>query len=588
MSKNYKSCFFKVLILIGFFTNYSCGDMESIHEDYLQGEQVYAGKLDTLKIRPGYYRAQLEGQTQFLGNSNQIIIEYDEQTDVYEINPENIENGIYTMILPNLDEKSYEFNVTTQDELGNLSVSQTVAGSSVGDIFVLDQGPRELVDFTFEDDGMYANFIGNAQSENVIFTVLDYENELDEISRDTLFFEDNRKKLHQNKPNGNIITTSVIQSGLNGIDSIALEPLNYIMPELPYTLLNKNYIRLVGMPSDNTGTFNNANPYEYLFDNNSDWNGDDTFTFNSGPNSNPSHFTVDLGVMTDLRRIDFNFIDPNIDSSNNPTLIQVWGRDNINFAETNSSNENDFINAGWVLLTEQEIMGSETDNSSIIFPSSSSQKRFIRIRTVSSVGGEGVKYTELTFYGQNISAVNLDKSEFSLLNLVSDNPGTFYGAQPQDYLFDNNTLNSGNTYGYHSGENALPGHFTIDLGISTYLSDVELDFRPSWSSFNNNTPTHLEIWGRLDLINSETFPEFESFENSVVSEPVTTETFENAQWVLLKSFTLNGENNSSIEFEIDNLVKSRFIRIRYLDTVGGSACQFIEIGFSGFGIFPID
>ena len=102
MIKNYNRCFFKVLILVGFFTNYSCGDMDSIHEDYLQGEQVYAGKLDTLKIRPGYYRAQLEGQTQFLGNSNQIIIEYDDQTDVYEINPENIENGIYTMILPNL------------------------------------------------------------------------------------------------------------------------------------------------------------------------------------------------------------------------------------------------------------------------------------------------------------------------------------------------------------------------------------------------------------------------------------------------------------------------------------------------------
>ena len=82
----------------------SCGDIDSIHEQYLQGEQVYAGKLDTLKIRPGYYRAQLEGQTQFLGNSNQIIIEYDDVTDVYEIEQNNIENGIYKMILPNLDE----------------------------------------------------------------------------------------------------------------------------------------------------------------------------------------------------------------------------------------------------------------------------------------------------------------------------------------------------------------------------------------------------------------------------------------------------------------------------------------------------
>ncbi len=159
-----KYSFLKILISLIVILFVSCGDIDSIHEQYLQGEQVYAGKLDTLKIRPGYYRAQLEGQTQFLGNSNQIIIEYDDVTDVYEIEQNNIENGIYKMILPNLDEKSYEFTITTQDEIGNLSVSQTVAGFAIGDVFVSDQDPREIIDFSFEDNGTYANFYGNAQS----------------------------------------------------------------------------------------------------------------------------------------------------------------------------------------------------------------------------------------------------------------------------------------------------------------------------------------------------------------------------------------------------------------------------------------
>ena len=35
----------------------SCGDMDSIHQDYLDGPEVYAGKLNTLKVRPGYYIA---------------------------------------------------------------------------------------------------------------------------------------------------------------------------------------------------------------------------------------------------------------------------------------------------------------------------------------------------------------------------------------------------------------------------------------------------------------------------------------------------------------------------------------------------
>ena len=584
MGKRY---FFKILILIGFFTNYSCGDIDSIHEDYLQGEQVYAGKLDTLKIRPGYYRAQLEGQTQFLGNSNQIIIEYDEQTDVYEINPENIENGIYTMILPNLDEKSYEFNITTQDDLGNLSVSQIVAGSAVGDIFVSDQDPREIDNFTFEDDGTYANFFGNAQSENVIFTIIDYENESDGVSKDTLFYSDSRVKIEQYKPLGNLQTTSIIQSGLDGIDSLALTSLNYTMPDLPYSILDKNYIRLVNMPSDNPGTYNNATPSEYLFDGNADWNGNDMFTYNSGPNSIPSHFTIDLGVNTVLRRVDIDMMNPDVDSSSNPTGIQVWGRENLDFAQTASSDEDLFINAGWVLLHEEQIDGENLETASFIISPDFSPKRFIRIRTTSSVNNDNVKLTELTFYGEDVESIELDKSSYVLQNMPSDNPGTFYGADPLNYLFDNNTLYSGDSYGYHSGENAVPGHFTIDLGTSTYLSDVKLDFRPTWS-FSGNTPNQLEIWGRADITDAETLPEFESSGNNVISDPVSTESFENAGWILLQSQTLDGQNTNNIEFEIENLVKSRFIRIRYVNTVQNSACQFIEIGFSGFGSFPVD
>ena len=565
----------------------SCGDMDSIHDDYLQGEQVYAGKLDTLKIRPGYYRAQLEGQTQFLGNSNQILIEFDEQIDIYDIDTDNINNGIYTMILPNLEEKSYEFTVTTQDELGNLSVSQVVAGSAVGDIFVSDQDSREIIDFSFEDDGTYANFFGNAQSENVIFTIIDYENESDEISRDTLFYDDSRIRIEQFKPQGNLQTTSVIQSGLNGIDSISLSPLNYNMPDLPYTILDKNYIRLVNMPSDNPGTYNNANPEEFLFDNNIEWNGDDTNTYFTEPGSIPHHFTIDLGVNTVLRRVDIAMIDPEIDPSFNPTGVQVWGRENLDFAQTASSEENLLIDAGWVLLHEQQIDGENLSGASFIIDPNISSKRYLRLRTTSSVGNESIKLTELTFYGEDIEPVDLDKSMYVIQDMPSDNPGTFYGADPSTYLFDNNTLYSGDIYGYHSGENAIPGHFTIDLGISSYLSGARLDFRPNWS-FNGNTPNEIEVWGRMDIIDAETLPEFESSANTVISEPVTTESFENAGWILLHTQSIDGQNTNNIEFEISSLVKSRFIRIRYTDTVGGSGCQFIEMSFSGYGSFPIN
>ena len=575
----FKISVFTILLFI-----VSCGDIDSIHEQYLQGEQVYAGKLDTLEVKPGYYRAQLEGQTQFLGNSNQIIIEYDDQTDIYDINEDNFQNGIYKLILPDLEEKSYEFTVTTQDEIGNLSVSQIVAGFAIGDIFVSDQDPREIIDFSFESDGAYANFYGNAQSENVIYTLVDYENEQQQITRDTVFFDDSKLRLQQFKPEGILNTTSVIQSGLNGIDSIELAPLNYVMPDLPYTELNKNYMSLVNMPSDNPGTYNNANPQEYLFDDITSWNGDDTFTYNSGPSSIPSHFTVDLGVMTTLRRVDINMIDPEIDPSSNPTNVQIWGRDNLLFAETPVGDNDDFINSGWVLLHEEQINGSTSNYSSFIVEPLSSLKRFIRIKTTSSVNNQSVKITELSFFGENIAPVELDKSDFSIVNMPSDNPGTAYGANPSLYLFDNNSFYSGDEFGYHSGENAVPGHFTIDLGASTYLQKLNFEFRPTWS-FNGNTPTQIEIWSRSNLENAETGSNFEILDNEVVSEPTSSEELIASNWILINSSNIDGQSVSNVELEINSEIKSRFIKIRYVNTVGESACQIIEIGALGFGSF---
>ena len=54
----------------------------------------------------------------------------------------------YSVIIEDLDEGSYEFNVYTQDPNGNLSISQTVAGSVIGDEFISDQNPREVLDYS--------------------------------------------------------------------------------------------------------------------------------------------------------------------------------------------------------------------------------------------------------------------------------------------------------------------------------------------------------------------------------------------------------------------------------------------------------
>ena len=556
-----------------------CGDIESIHKQYLNGEIIYAGRLDTLTIRPGYYRAQLEGYTQFLGNSDQLIIEFNGAIQTFDINDND---EIYAALLSDLNEESYEFSVTTQDPDGNLSIPQFVAGFAIGDEFVSNQDPREITGYSFDSDGNYVNFSENAESEYVIFTTIDYENEANEIVRDTAFFEDNRIKLIDFNPLGNIDAKSYIQSGLNGIDTIPLSTNSYTLPDVPYSELEKSFFQLVQMPSDNLGNYNNANPELYLFDGDGSWTGDDTFSYYSNPGDMPHHFTLDLGLNTTLRKVKLEMPTPSSSAQNNATEVQIWGRDNIEFAETSSNTDAAFYNAGWSLLYEGNVDG-ETMASNSFLVSPANQVRYIRYRVLSSVGNTNSQLTEMTLYGQDSEPLVHDKSLFSMALMPSDNPGTSYGGNPSNYLWDNNGFWSGNdAYGYHSGENAVPGHFTLDLGVTTQLSKCKLHFRDP-NNFSGNNPTQLEIWGRPTLEGGETLPVFQSIGNAVLSDPVTTESFENAGWQLLVNQSINGGNTQVTEFDIPNGPSSKYIRLRYTSTVGNQAFQLIEMEFSGYG-----
>ena len=556
-----------------------CGDIESIHEQYLNGETIYAGRLDTLTIRPGYYRAKLEGYTHYLGNSNKVIVEFNGNTQTFDIDNTNEICGV---LLEDLEATNYEFNVTTQDPDGNLSIPQVVAGFAIGDEFVSDQDPREIVGYSFESDGNYINFSGNAESEYVMYTTVDYENESNEIIRDTAFFENSRVELIDFKPLGNITTRSYIQSGLNGIDTIPLNAVNYTLPDVPYQELDKSFFRLVQMPSDNLGTYNNANPDLYLFDGDGSWTGDDTFSYFSNPGEMPHHFTIDLGLMTTLRRVKLEMPTPSSSADNNATEVQIWGRSNLELAETSSNTDAAFYNAGWNLLYQGNIDGaSEANNSFLVTPSN--QVRYIRYRVLSTVGNTNSQLTEMTLYGQDNSPIVHDKSLFSMPLMPSDNPGTSYGGNPSNYLWDNNSIWSGNdAYGYHSGENAVPGHFTLDLGVLTQLAKCKLHFRDP-SNFAGNNPTQLEIWGRSNLDGAETLPVFQSVGNSVISDPVPSENFENSGWQLLVNQSIDGANMQSTEFDIPAGPMSKYIRFRYTSTVGNQGFQLIELELSGYG-----
>jgi hypothetical protein len=270
-------------------------------------------------------------------------------------------------------------------------------------------------------------------------------------------------------------------------------------------------------------------------------------------------------------------------NDNNITSLQIWGRESLGGAETSSNTDESFINSGWKLLKEENIDGENSSRASFMIDPNLGSFRYIRYRVISTVTNNSSQLTELTFFGQNSESILLNKSLFSMPVMQSDNPGTFFSAEPSEYLYDNDSVWKYNDkYGYHSGENAVPGHFTIDLGVYTQLKNVELHFRPSLS-YSGNTPTVLEIWGRNDLNDAEILPVFSSSGNSVTSTPSSSESLENADWIKLSSNNINGAYLSSYEFEVEPNEMVRYLKIRYVETVGGSGCQLIEVTLKGNG-----
>ena len=566
-------------MILAYLVSFSCDDMESIHKNYLNGENIYAGKLDSLEIRPGYKRLELNGLTNFLGNSSKLIVKYEESEKIFKID-DDLGNEM-SVIIDDLEEKTYELNVRTSDESGNLSVPQTVAGFAVGDIFSSNQDSRKIIDFSSNAEGTFANFYGNSDSEHVIFTEINYETESSENFIDTIFYEDNSIKLNDFKPLGKMETSSFLESGRNGIDTISIETLEYTLPNLPYSELSKELIQIVKMPSDISGEYQNADPKNHLFDGISDWNGDNSKTFFSSPSDIPHHFTIDLGVKTIVRKVRLDM--PSIGNDNNPTAIQIWARENLESAEIASSTEQNLRNVGWKLLSEKNIAGENIKSENVYIPYNNDKMRYLRFRVLSTVKNIHSQLTEITVYGQDNEPIQHDKSLFSMPNMQSDNPGNFYAAEPKKYLYDNNsTWQYNDKYGYHSGENAVPGHFTLDLGVYTRLRKVKLNFRPTLS-YSGNNPTKLEIWGRENLNNAEIFPVFNSTGNTVTSNPTNSQSLQNANWILLSSNNMNGATLNSYEFEVDSNEMVRYLKIRYVDTVGGSGCQLLEVSFYGNG-----
>ncbi len=126
------------LILICTFVIYSCEDFMDIHKEYIKdGEIIYAPKLDSVAFIAGKERILFCGWMYNGVNVETINILWNNSADSVSI-PVEFKNGMDSIevMLPNMQEKSYTFNIYSIDNFGHRSLIVTDFGSSYSETYI--------------------------------------------------------------------------------------------------------------------------------------------------------------------------------------------------------------------------------------------------------------------------------------------------------------------------------------------------------------------------------------------------------------------------------------------------------------------
>lgn len=149
MKRIYSLVAFAVSVL--FFT--SCDDFMDVHKEYIEGgEIIYAPKPDSVNFIAGEGRILFNCRTYNAPNVRSVDVYWNDRLDSLII-PVELSTGYdsISVILDNMEEKSYTFNIQTTDNFGHKSLFVTSFGTSYGDTYRATLNDRGIKSLSLSD-----------------------------------------------------------------------------------------------------------------------------------------------------------------------------------------------------------------------------------------------------------------------------------------------------------------------------------------------------------------------------------------------------------------------------------------------------
>lgn len=141
-----KHIYQSIVLLISVFTAYSCDNFMDIHKEYLEGgEIIYAPKPDSVVFIAGNNRILFRCWMYNGVNVKTLNVLWNDGTDSLSIPVSfNTELDSLDVMLTNVPERSYTFNIYSTDHFGHRSLIVTDFGSSYDEMYLVTLIDRRI------------------------------------------------------------------------------------------------------------------------------------------------------------------------------------------------------------------------------------------------------------------------------------------------------------------------------------------------------------------------------------------------------------------------------------------------------------
>lgn len=195
------------VVLLAFAGLGSCTTMDEGYKDFIKdGEISYTGKIESLLVFSGQNRVQVNGLFISDPKITECRIFWNNREDSLVI-PVTRTQGVdaLSVIIPNLDENIYNFEVRTYDKLGNKSIAVNSIGKVYGERYQLSLINRPIVTSTLISPKLTINFTTMDTSTGVYETEVTYTNTANVLTTVTVPYF-----IHDAVLNKFVINTSVV------------------------------------------------------------------------------------------------------------------------------------------------------------------------------------------------------------------------------------------------------------------------------------------------------------------------------------------------------------------------------------------